>query len=303
MTKKFDLAKFKESIKVAEVPYKKDEYIEINEALQLVSGLQGIPQGHCVQIYGPSNGGKTTIALHMASQAQKQDIIPVFVITEDKLSLDRAAAMGVDMEQAIMVNATYIEDIFSEIGKLLALQASGDLPKDLLFIVDSIGNTISRDSVKVAKDGTMETGGAMMLAAKRIRENMRIYSHKINDTRKINSPHFSSMVFINHSYTKPPAFPGAMSTDVPYGGDGIYYASSLVIKVKKAKQLKAVKDGQDVSFAIVSKIAVEKNHINGISNSGEFVITADSIIPNDPEAIKAYKSENSDSWGKFEIEE
>jgi RecA/RadA recombinase len=107
------------------------------------------------------------------------------------------------------------------------------------------------------------------------------------------------MIFINHSYQKPPSFPGAPTTDVAYGGDGIYYASSLVIKVKKSKQLKATKDGIDVTFGIVSKIAVEKNHISGVSNQGDFVIVADDIIANDPTAVKNYKEKAKDSWGTF----
>lgn len=293
------LKDFKAKMTVAEVPYKKDSFIKTNEALQAVTGLPGIPQGHITQIYGPSNGGKTSLALHLAAQAQKDKIVPIFIITEDKLSIPRAEAMGVDMENAILVEATYVEDIFKHVGEFMAAQADGSLPLDLLFIVDSIGNTISETSVTINKDGVTEVGGAMMKVSKVLRECMRIYSHKINNTRKANSPKFASMIFINHSYQKPPAFPGAPTTDQAYGGDGIYYASSLVIKVKKSKQLKATKDGIDVSFGIVSKIAVEKNHISGVSNQGDFVIVSNDLIPNDPEAIKHYKANNSANWGTF----
>jgi RecA/RadA recombinase len=128
---------------------------------------------------------------------------------------------------------------------------------------------------------------------------MRIISHKINDTRKINSPHNASLLFINHSYKTPPAFPGAPTTDTPYGGDGIYYSSSLVIKVRKTKFIKATKNGVDVTFGLVTKMSVEKNHISGVSNSGDFVITPDSIIPNDPGAIKEYKDAHKESFGRF----
>jgi len=296
---KFDLQKFKANMTVAEVPYKKDSYIPFNEALQAVTGLPGLPQGHITQVYGPSNGGKTSLALHLAAQAQKQGVLPIFIITEDKLSIPRAEAMGVSMENAILVEATYVEHIFKHVGEFLSQQSSGDLPMDLLFIVDSIGNTISEASVTINKEGVTEVGGAMMKVAKVLRENMRVYSHKINNTRKANSPKLASMIFINHSYQKPPAFPGAPTTDCAYGGDGIYYASSLVVKVKKSKQLKATKDGIDVTFGIVSKIAVEKNHISGVSNQGDFVIVADDIIANDPVSVKNYKERAKDSWGTF----
>ena len=298
---KFDLNKYKASIQTADVPLKKDSYIEVNDALKEVMGLPGIPISHTTQIYGRSNGGKSTLGFHIAAQAQKQGILPIFVITEGKMSNERVEKFGVNLDTSIVESATYIEDVFKALNKHLASQASGDLPMDILFIVDSIGNTMSETSIKHDKDGNIEVGGAMMKLSRILRENMRILSHKINDTRKVNSPKTATLVFINHSYKVPPAFPGGPTTEVPYGGDGIYYSSTLVIKVNKTKYLKATKGGKDFTFGIVSKIAVEKNHVNGVSNSGDFLITPDSIIPNEPGALKDYKALNSDSWGSTTI--
>jgi recombination protein RecA len=303
MSKKFDLQKYKATIKATELPYKKQEFIKTNEALQEVMGLEGIPLGHILQVYGPPNGGKTSLALHVAGQAQKQGVLPIFVITEDKLSTERASAMGVNLDQAIICHATYVEDIFKHIDTFMVDQSKGELPMDILFIVDSIGNTISETSVTINKDGTTEVGGAMMKVSKILRENMRIMSHKINDTRRVNSPKTATLLFINHSYTKPPAFPGAMSTDECYGGSGISYAASIIIKVKKSKMLKATKNGKDVTFGILSKLSVEKNHINGVSNSGEFAIVPDDLIANESGAIKDYKDRASDSWGTFSTDD
>jgi RecA/RadA recombinase len=299
MTKKFNLAKYKESIKVAEVPYKEDKLIPITPALQAITGLPGLPLGHVVQVYGPSNGGKSSLAYYLAKEAQSVDVVPIFITTEGKVDHSRMEKMGINLEGAVLDDAEYLEDLFTKLDKYISDQASGELPTDILLIVDSIGNTLSKDSVTVNKDGTSELGGAMMKAAKVIRERMRIMSHKISNTRKINSKFNAGLVFVNHSYTKPPAFPGAMATDVPYGGDGIYYSSSLVIKVRKQKMLKATKDGVDITFGLVSKLGIEKNHINGISNSGDFVITPDSLIPNEPGAISEYKAQHRDSWGTF----
>ena len=300
---KFDLNKYKENMKSTEVPLKDDKFIPIGEALQAVTGLQGFPMGHCIMLYGPSNGGKSSIAYHIAAAAQKEKILPIFITTEGKISYDRIKLMGVDPENAIFTDAEYVEDIFKRLDEFTADQVSGKLPTDILFIVDSIGNTLSKDSVKVNKEGGTDIGGAMMKVSKVLRENMRIYSHRINDSRKVNSPHFMGAIFINHSYTQPPAFPGAMATDVPYGGQGIYYAASLVIKIKKMKMLKATKDGIDVTFGLVSKVGIEKNHINGVSNAGDFVIVSDGIIPNEPGAIADYKEKNRANWGKFRTED
>lgn len=298
-TKKFDLGKYKQSIKATEIPLKTDKLIPITSALQAISGLEGLPLGHCIQIYGPSNGGKSSLAYYLAKEAQTVNVLPIFVTTEGKISTERMTLMGVNLENVILDDAQYLEDVFAKLDKYVSDQASGELPTDILLIVDSIGNTISKSSITINKDGTSEMGGAMMKASRVIRENMRVMSHKINNTRKSNSKFTAGLVFINHSYKKPPEYPGGPTTDVAAGGDGITYSSSLIIKVRKTKMIKAEKDGVDITFGLVSKLAVEKNHINGISNEGTFVITPDSIIPNEPGAIKDYKESHRSSWGIF----
>lgn len=296
MSKKFDLQAYKAKIKVADTPLKKISYIQLKEAMQEVIGMPGLPQGHILQAYGPSDSGKSTLAFHIAAQAQKQGILPIFIITENKVDWDRAASMGVDLDNCIRSNAEYLEDMFTQIDSYMVDHSRGDIPLDIVIIVDSIGNTISQDSVKINKDGTSELGGAMMKSSKVIRENMRVLSHKINNTRKISSPKYASLVFVNHSYKKPPSFPGGPTTDVPYGGDGIYYCSSLVLKLSKGKRLDAIVQGQKRKFGLVSKISVEKNHISDVSNVGEFIITADEILPNEKGAIEDYKSRKKDGW-------
>ncbi len=302
-SKKFDLNKYKEKIKSTETPLKEDEFIPISPAIQAISGLQGLPLGHVIQVYGPSNGGKSSLAYYLAKEAQSVGILPIFITTEGKVSTERMSTMGIDLDSVILDDAEYIEDVFSKLDKYVSDQASGELLSNILLIVDSIGNTISKDSVTINKDGTSELGGAMMKASKVIRERMRVMSHKINNTRKVNSKFFASLLFVNHSYKQPPQFPGGPTLDVAAGGDGITYSSSLIIKVKKTKVLKAVKNGIDITFGLVSKLSIEKNHINGISNEGTFIITPDSIIPNDPGSIAEYKSSHKDSWGVFKTDD
>lgn len=304
MSKKFDLQNYKKTIQSAGTLLKKDQYIKVNEALQEVMGLPGIPLGHITQLFGPSDSGKSTLAFHTAVKAQEKGILPIFIVTEQKVSWDRAKSMGLDIDNCIIFdNVNYLEEVFEKVDKVLADQAMGNLPMDIIIIVDSIGNTVSVESVKVNKDGTTSSGGAMMKASKVIRENMRVLSHKINNTRKVSSPKTSGLMFINHSYKSPPTFPGGPTVDTPYGGDGIYYVSSLVLKTRKGKKLEATKDGKKVKFGMVSKISVEKNHLVNVTNSGEFVITSDSIIPNDSVSIKNYKNEHKDSWGEVETAE
>lgn len=304
MSKKtFSLEEYKKTIQVADTPLKKDIFVNLNDALQAVLGLPGLPMGHITQVFGLSDSGKTSLVFHAAAQAQKLGILPVFIITEGKVSWDRAKSMGVDETNCIVEYAQYLEDIFTKIDRIVSDVTMGKLPMNVMIFVDSIGNTVSVDSVTQNKDGTVEMGGAMMKAAKVLREKMRVFSHKINDTRKISSPYYVGLCFVNHAYKQPPQFPGGPTSMVPYGGDGIYFSSSLVIRTKKVKSLKAIVDGQEKGFGIISRITVDKNHISNVSNTGEFVIVADRLIPNDKEAIDAYKSEKKETWDNIKAEE
>lgn len=298
MAKKFDLKSYKEQLKIEETPLKKEKYIVLDQCLQDVIGLPGIPLGHLTQIYGKSDTGKTSLLYHAAAEAQKQGILPVMIITERKVSWERAAAMGFNKENAIIEeNLEYLEDIFAFIDKITSDVVMGELPNDVCIFWDSVGNTCSRDEVKVNKDGTTEMAASMMKAAKVISSHLRPLSQKIGNTRKISSPKFVGLVFANGAYTKPPEFIGGKAAIVPYGGDAIWFRSTLVLKTNRRSKLGAVKDGKDLNFGIVSKISVEKNHITETANSGEFVIVADRIFHNDPKLIKAYKEEKKETWG------
>ena len=303
--KKFDLAAYKATIKVADTPLKKDMFVELNECLHAVLGMPGIPLGHITQVYGPSDTGKTSLLFHTAAQAQKQGIMPVMIITEGKVDWDRAALMGFDKENAIInENCEFLEDAFNFIDKIASDVAMGDLPYNVMVFWDSVGNTLSKDEVEIQKDGTWEKKSTMMKAAKVISERMRVISKKINDTRKVSYPNSVGLMILNQAYTEPPKFPGAPSKLVPYGGNAIWFRSSLVLKTQRTKKLSATKNNIDMGFGIVSKITVDKNHLTNTAHAGEFVITADEIIPNDKTAIAYYKETHKQNWGDdLEIKE
>lgn len=301
--KKFDIDAYKKKIKSRDVEYKGNSYIEVDECLKALLGLPGIPRGHITQIYGKSDTGKTSLLFHLAAQAQANGELPVIYVTEKKVDWGRALAMGFDKKGYALVeeNFTTLEQVFEDMMNKLAEQARGELPKRIVFFWDSIGNTVSQDEFKEDAKGNIEIKATMMKAAKVIKNYMRHVSPKINDTRKADVPNDATLVFINQAYTQPPSFMGGMSKLVPYGGEGIWYAASLVLQTKRKSKIYANKSGMKVKFAINSAITVEKNHINGIEQSGDFVITPTSIIPNEPKAIQVYKTEHKDSWGESDM--
>jgi len=307
MSKKFDLEAYKKKVKQREVQYKPDSFVPVDECLQAVLGLPGIPRGHITQIYGKSDTGKTSLLFHLAAQCQANGELPVVYITEKKVDWDRAKAMGFDKEGYALVEESFstLEEVFEDILVKLAEQARGELPKDIVFFWDSIGNTLSADEFVDDKQGNRDIKATMMKAAKVIKGYLRHVGPKINETRKLEVPNNATLVFLNQAYMTPPppgsyGIPGKLT---PYGGDGIWYAASIVIQTKRIGKLEAQVDNIKKKFGTKSRLTIEKNHINGIEQSGDFVITPNSIIPDEPKAIKAYKDEHKDSWGGVELDE
>ena len=303
--KAFDLDAYKKTIKVADTPLKPDSFVTLDDCLHSVLGMDGFPLSHVTQIYGLSDTGKTSLLFHGAAQCQQQGILPVVIITEGKVDWPRAAAMGFDRDNGAIVNedCEFLEDAFDFIDKICADVAQGDLPYDVMIFWDSVGNTLSKDEVEIKKDGTWEKKSTMMKAAKVITERMRVISKKINDTRKISYPKSVGLCILNQAYKEPPSFPGGKPKLVPYGGNGIWFRSSLVLRTQKVSKLTAKKDGHALGFGMISKITVDKNHLTNTAHSGEFVITANTIFPNTKANIAQYKEEHKDTWGNVELVE
>ena len=71
-------------------------------ALDAALGIGGVPKGRIIEIYGPESSGKTTLALHILAQAQKQGGEVAFVDAEHALDPVYAAALGVDIDNMLV---------------------------------------------------------------------------------------------------------------------------------------------------------------------------------------------------------
>ena len=71
-------------------------------ALDLALGIGGVPRGRIIEIYGPEASGKTTLALHIAAEAQKRGGEVAFIDAEHALDPDYARALGVDIENMLI---------------------------------------------------------------------------------------------------------------------------------------------------------------------------------------------------------
>ena len=313
----FSIDKFKKSIKLTPPIYKKDKYVVLDEYLQEVIKLPGLPMGHIVFDYGLSDSGKTTLLAHAVAKCQEQGILPVIILTgpEKKVDWDRFRAMGVkytgdlpenqqEKDEFILVqeDCEYLEDAFNFMNDIITEVEEGRLPHDIYIFHDSVGNTLSEKAVEIdKKTGKRVVKDIHMKNAKIVGENLISLAPRINNSRKDNRPHFVGAYFITSMYQGAPAFPGAPTPWKIKGGNKPKFVSSLMIRHNAGKKLTATKNGSKLNFGMTTKISVTKNHINGEEYSGEFVITKDAILPNEKSAIDAYKDLKKQEWGSFEI--
>jgi len=296
--KQFSLADFKKNIKHEEVPKKPVSWIPMSKAFQETTHLPGIPEGHISMVFGRSDVGKTTMLVELAVSAQQNGIIPVLIITENKFSKERAATMGLDIENCILKDGiTYIEEGLDFMNKILDHQEEGDLPQDIVFLWDSIGSTPSRAEFLANKEGK---GRAMMETAKLLREKIHRYIwHRITATQKQDFPYNATAFFVCGAY--PQSAPGQSQPSLVHsGGDGIYLAATLAFRMggvmSRSSKVTAVKDGNEVGFAIKSALVVDKNHITNVTSKGKIVCTDHGFIMDDKKAIDEYKKEYKDDW-------
>jgi hypothetical protein len=288
--------KIKNNIK--EVEYKPQEWLDMSPAFKEITRLPGLPLGHVICNFGKSDTGKSTMLIEAAAYAQKQNILPVLIITENKFSWERAETMGLIKDDCIVFDGIQtIEEGVEEIIGLLRKQEKGELKYDLFIGWDSIGMTPS----KAEWEAQQEDGGktAMMVTAKVLRAQFtRLLGPKINATRKNDCPYTNTLLVVNHAYTSPPKPPATVSGLELYGGDGIYLASTLVFRqggvMSRSSKITATKGGVKVAFAIKSALVVDKNHITNVAANGNIICTDHGFILESE--IEDYKKQNKDGW-------
>ena len=92
------------------VKFKSQDWIKVSDAFSEVTSLKGIPMGHITLLRGHSDTGKTTLLLEAAVQAQKRQILPVFIITEMKWSWPHAQMMGLEVQEVVDEDTGEITD-------------------------------------------------------------------------------------------------------------------------------------------------------------------------------------------------
>jgi hypothetical protein len=312
----FSLDKFKaaKGLGSSNNSFKEQEWIPLSPAWQEMVSLPGIPHGHITLLRGHSDSGKTTALLEVAVNAQKMGILPVFIITEMKWSWEHAKMMGLDFTEEVGKDGQAVIDgnfIFADRGQLGTVEAvasfmadlmdeqkKGNLPMDMVFLWDSIGSVPCQMSVEKAKNNNEWNAGAMST------QFGNFINQEILLSRKESYPYTNSFVAINKIWVEKPIGPMSPPIMKNKGGNTMFFDSTLIVtfgNISNSGTLKvnAVKDGKKVEWAKKVKVAVEKNHINGITSTGKIVVTPHGFISENKKDMDAYKKAHQDEWGKI----
>lgn len=291
MTKEFNLKNYIKEDETEQTVYKPLQYIVMPKPFQDAVGLPGLPLGHSSMIFGLSDSGKTDILLKAAKEAVSQDIVPFIVITENKLDKVRLDEYGlIHGENCILEESLKtLEDVYDYISMKVEDIKTGKLKQNAFILWDSWAGTHAKDTVEIDKDGRILKKHSVMKNAQVGGQYNSIVMERITGTREMSCDYSLGLLMLNQAYTSPPAFPGLPPTITANGGNKIWFPLSLSILIKEGKRIKTTVNGKDYKIGLVSKLTVEKNHINGVYTDGEVFLAGSDMLENNDKLIKEYK--------------
>jgi recombination protein RecA len=187
-------------------------------ALDVATGIGGLPRGRIVEIYGPESSGKTTLALHAIAQAQKNGGEAAFIDAEHALDPIYASKLGVDIDSLLVSQPDDGEQAL-EIAE--ALTRSGALD---IVVIDSVAALVPRAEI----EGEMGDS--------HIGRHARLMSQALRKLAGAIARSNTIIIFINQLREKVGVIYG--SPEVTTGGRALKFYSSIRIDVRKIEQLK-----------------------------------------------------------------
>jgi recombination protein RecA len=206
-------------------------------ALDLALGVGGLPKGRVVEIFGPESSGKTTLALHVVAEAQKQGGVSAFIDAEHALDVHYAKRLGVKTDDLLISQPDTGEQAL-EITDILVRSGAVDV-----IVIDSVAALVPKAEIEG------EMGDAHMgLQARLMSQALRKLTATISKSHTI-------VIFVNQIRMKIGVMFG--NPETTSGGNALKFYSSVRLDVRR---IAAIKQGQDV-VGNRTKVRVVKNKV------------------------------------------